>query len=126
MEEKTIFEKLDVKYEVVDGIFYPILSVDTKPDFMEQTGKYGDCWIQFMKENQFERYRSLIRFGKLQEKAVEVNEEAHELLDRMMKNYLEKHPDQNPNSTMEMWQLREQAKSMAEEFIFQDIVFKFH
>lgn len=55
-----------------------------------------------------------------------MNEEAYELLDQMMKNYLEKHPAQNPGSTMEMWKLREQAKRMAEEFIFQDIVYKFH
>lgn len=126
MEEKTIFEKFDVKYEVVDGIFYPILSVNTKPETMEQTGKYGDCWMQYMQENYYERYKSLIRFDKLQEKAVEINEEAYELLDQMMKTYLEKHPADNPNSTMEMWQLREQAKSMAEEFVFQDIVYKFH
>lgn len=126
MEEKTIFEKMDVKYQEIDGLLYPILSVDIKSETMEQTGKYGDCWIRYMQENYFERYRSLIRFSKLQEKAVEVYEEAHELLDQMTKTYLEKHSAKNPNSTMEMWQLREQAKRMAEEFIFQDIVYKFY
>ena len=126
MEEKTIFEQLEVQYEEVDGLLYPILSVDEKPEAKEQTGKYGDCWIHYMQENHFERYRSLIRFGKLQEKAIELNEEAYELLDQMMKTYLEKHPAQNPSSTMEMWKLREQAKRMAEEFIYQDIVYKFH
>jgi hypothetical protein len=126
MEEKTIFEQMEVQYEEVDGLLYPILPVEVKTESNEQTGKYGDCWIHYMQENHFERYRSLIRFGKLQEKAVEVNEEAYELLDQMLKTYLEKHPAQNPGSTMEMWKLREQAKSMVEEFIFQDIVYKFH
>ncbi len=126
MEEKTIFEQLEVKYEEVDGLLYPILPVEVKTKLNEQTGKYGDCWIHYMQENHFERYRSLSRFGKLQEKAIEVNEEAYKLLDQMMKTYLEKHPAQNPSSTMEMWKLREQAKRMAEEFIFQDIVYKFH
>ena len=40
--------------------------------------------------------------------------------------YLKKHPSVDPNSTMEMWHIREQAKLMAEEIIFHDIVNQYH
>ena len=59
-------------------------------------------------------------------KAEEVNEEAYEMLDSIVAKYLKKHPPVDPNSTMEMWQIREQAKMMAEEIIFHDIVNQYH
>lgn len=52
--------------------------------------------------------------------------EANELLDRIMQQYLQKHKPENPDSTMEMWQLREQAKTTAEEVVFRDIVYCYH
>ena len=79
-----------------------------------------------MKENQPERYYHLVSAGQLKQKAEEINEEANELLDRIMQQYLQKHKPENPDSTMEMWQLQEQAKAMAEEVIFQDIVYCYH
>ena len=89
-------------------------------------GKYGDLWKKYMKENQPERYYHLVRLGQLKQKAEEINEEANELLDRIMQQYLQKHKPENPDSTMEMWQLREQAKAMAEEVVLHDIVYCYH
>ena len=89
-------------------------------------GKYGDLWMEYLKVNHPDRYRHLFRLGKLMKKAVEVNEDAYEILDSIVAKYLEKHPPIDTNSTMEMWQIREQAKMMAEEIIFQDIVNQVH
>lgn len=58
--------------------------------------------MEYLKENYLDRYRYLFRFGKLMKKAEEVNEEAYEILDRIVSKYLEKHPPMDPNSTMEM------------------------
>ena len=41
-------------------------------------------------------------------------------------DYLKKNPPKNPESTMEMWQLREQAKMQAEEIVMKEVVLKFH
>ena len=90
------------------------------------SGKYGDLWKKYMKENQPERYYHLVRTGQLKQKAAEVNEEANEMLDRIMQQYLKKHKPEDPDSTMEMWQLREQAKAMAEEVVLHDIVYCYH
>ena len=49
-----------------------------------------------------------------------------EVLDTMVQAYLKKHKPKNPDSTMEMWRLREQARVIAEEFILEDIVCRFH
>lgn len=68
----------------------------------------------------------MVRTGKLKQKAAEVNEEANELLERIIQQYLQKHKPENPDSTMEMWRLREQAKALAEEVVLQDIVYCYH
>jgi len=69
---------------------------------------------------------SFIWIGELRLKAAEVNEEAKEVLDTMVQAYLRKHKPKNPDSTMEMWRLREQARAEASEFILEDIVCRFH
>lgn len=64
--------------------------------------------------------------GQLHRKAQEVNEQAYEMLDSIMNRYLAKHKPMNSNSTMEMWKLREQAKQLAEEVIYGEIVYQYH
>ena len=48
------------------------------------------------------------------------------MLDTIMNQYLQKHKPVNPNSTMEMWKLREQAKQIAEEKVYETIVYRFY
>lgn len=124
-EEKTLFETIGIQYEEKEGLLYPIFE-DAAITQDIYVGKYGDLWMEYMKVNHPDRYYLLFRFGKLMKKAEEVNEEAYEMLDSIVAKYLIKHPPVDPNSTMEMWQIREQAKMMAEEIIFHDIVNQFH
>ena len=44
-------------------------------------GKYGRMWIKYIREEYPMRYKSLVRFGELEERADEVNDTAYELLD---------------------------------------------
>lgn len=123
-KELSIFEQMGGTYTEVDGIFYPNLVV--KPEKNVVVGKYGTIWINFMEENYPMRYLELHMDGKLRVKAAEVNEEAKEVLDTMVQAYLKKHKPKNPDSNMEMWRIREQARAIAEEFILEDIVCRFH
>lgn len=123
-EEKTLFETIGIQYEEKEGLLYPIFEDVATEDI--HVGKYGDLWMEYLKENHPDRYRHLFRFGKLMKKAEEVNEEAYEMLDSIVAKYLKQHSPIDPNSTMEMWQIREQAKMIAEEIIFQDIVNQVH
>ena len=123
-KELSTFEQMGGTYTEVDGIFYPNLVV--KPEKNVVVGKYGTIWISYMEEKYPMRYLELHMDGELRVKAAEVNEEAMEVLDTMVQAYLKKYKPKNPNSTMEMWKLREQARTIAEEFILEDIVCRFH
>ena len=130
--ELSLYEAMDGTYIEVDGILYPNIVVDDKRSDMDSVisttdiGKYGHLWISYMKENHPDRYRHHIRMGQLQMKAKEVNEEAYEMMDRIVEKYLAKHKPKDTHSTMEMWKLREQAKQLAEEVVYGEIVYKYH
>ena len=122
--ELSIYEAMGGTYTEVDGVLYPNIVVSEEVDVW--VGKYGLLWIDYMKFNYAERYRHHIRMGTLNSKAIEVNEEAYEMLEGIVNQYLVKHKPQNSVSTMEMWRLREQAKQMAEEVVLNDIVRQYH
>lgn len=122
--ELSIYEAMGGTYTEVNGVLYPNIKVSEEADVW--VGKYGLLWMNYMKFNHAERYRHHIRMGTLNSKAIEVNEEAYEMLEEIMNQYLAKHKPQNSASTMEMWRLREQAKQMAEEIVLCDIVRQYH
>ena len=122
---KTTFEKLGIPYEERDGIFYPVLEAGTERADVD-TGKYGRMWIKYMKDEYPIRYRSLVRFAKLEEIAAEVNETAYELLDDIETSWLKKHKPKNTGSFTEQLKLRTQARMLAEEIVLADVVMQFH
>ena len=93
---------------------------------LSSVGKYGLLWLSYMKENHKGRFRTLTRLGCANQTAHKVNEEAYEMLDVMFGQHMRKHPPVNCGSTIEMWKLREQAKTMAEETVLIDIVYQYH
>ena len=94
--------------------------------FNVNVGKYGLLWMEYMKENAPDRYRNLLRFGRIKKKALEVNEEAYEMLESIEFKYLAKHKPVNSASTMEMWKLREQARLVAEEEVLLTDVYHYY
>ena len=120
-EELSLYEQMGGTYKEMDGLYYPKIEIE---DVSRFCGKYGDLWKKYMMENHHVRYRSLMLDGKLNEIAMEVNEEAHEMIDSIEERYFEKHKLQNSASTIEMWQVREMIKTVAEETILSDIVYK--
>jgi len=122
--ELSTYEAMGGTYTEVDGFLYTNIVVSEESDVW--VGKYGLLWMDYMKSNYAERYRHHIRIGTLNSKAFEVNEEAYEMLEGIVNQYLAKHKSQNSASTMEMWRLREQAKQMAEEVVLNDLVRQYH
>ena len=122
--ELSTYEAMGGTYTEVDGVLYPNIKVSEEADVW--VGKYGLLWMNYMKSNHAERYRHHICMGTLNSKAFEVNEEAYEMLEGIVDQYLARHKPQNLASTMEMWRLREQAKQMAEEVVLSDIVRQYH
>ena len=122
--ELSTYETMGGTYTEVDGVLYPNIAVLEEANVW--VGKYGLLWIDYMKSNHAERYRHHIRMGTLNIKAFEVNEEAYEMLEGIVNQYLANHKPQNSASTMEMWRLREQAKQRAEEVVLSDVVRQYH
>ena len=56
----------------------------------------------------------------------EVEKEANQMMEVLENDYLKKNPPKNPQSTMEMWQIRQQARMQAEEIVMTEVVLKFH
>lgn len=125
MSELTLFEKLGVRYREKDGILYPLISVEIKEENAD-IGKYGRLWMEYIQLEYPQRYRSLVRFGELHRKAVEVNEVAYELLEDIENEWLMKHKPKDKNSFMEIYRLRTQARLVAEEVVLHDVVNCFH
>lgn len=125
MNEQTLFEKLGVRYREKDGILYPLITVEIKEENAD-IGKYGRLWMKYIQSEYPQRYRSLVRFGELRSKAVEVNEVAYELLEDIENEWLMKHKPKDKNSFMEIYRLRTQARLVAEEVLLHDVVNCFH
>lgn len=125
MSEETLFEKLGVKYIEKDGIFYPLIALCGEEKNTD-VGKYGHMWINYIWTECPQRYRSLVRFGELHDKAAEVNEVAYELLEDIENEWLRKHKPKQSNSFVEMYLLRTQARMIAEEVVLHDVVNCFH
>lgn len=125
-DKKSLYEQMGGTYAEIDGIFYPNITLED--EIAEQNdfcGKYGDMWKKHMHDNRNADYRHYLFTGKLNEKAREINEQAYEMLVVIMNQYMNNHHKlDNPDSTIEMWKLREQAKMQAEEVIFHDIIFR--
>ena len=107
-----------------DGMLYPNISFETEN--LAELGKYGLMAMDYLKDNYNERYRSLERTGRLVQVLKLVNEEAHQMVDRMMEKYLQTHMPSDPASTMEMWKIREQGLMQAEEIVVHEIVNIYH
>ena len=133
--ELTLIEKMGVEFEERDGLFYPLMDSagsDTFGDGVgasnnvktKDIGKYGHLWINFMQVAYPERYRSLVRFGLLKEKAISVNEEAYELLCVMEEKFFV--GSDAEKSFAEMYTLRTQIRMLTEEIVMREVVCVFH
>ena len=122
--EQTIFEKLRIKYIEKDGLLYPNINMP-EDVAIGNVGRYGLLWISYMKENHKNRFILLTRLGRLNTIAVEVDEEAYQMLDVITQKYIQKYLPKNRSCTMKIWKVREQARMDAEETIFKDIIYRF-
>ena len=124
--ELTLIEKLGVEFVERDGLFYPLVDGAASGDGVKtkDIGKYGHLWINFMQETYPERYRSLVRFGLLEEKAVAVNEEAYELLCMMEEKLLK--DSEGERTFTEKYVLRTQVRMLIEEIVMREVVNVFH
>lgn len=126
--ELTLIEKMGVEFEERDGLFYPLMDCDAFEECVKtkDIGKYGHLWIDFMQVAYPERYRSLMRFGLLEEKATAVNEETYELLCVMEEKLLIDSDEDKECSFVKKYVLRMQVRILTEEIVIREVVNMFH
>uniref|UniRef100_UPI0038BCAB81 TnpV protein n=1 Tax=Maledivibacter halophilus TaxID=36842 RepID=UPI0038BCAB81 len=112
-------------YKDIDGILYPEIQISSQKEADEKPlGKYGRMALKYMRENHTSRYSYLLSEGQLMPLIHKVDKEAKERLERIMKQLLEKDPIPNPMNTMESAKHRMMIKTMAEEIIQGEIIYK--
>ena len=111
-------------HEGPDGMLYP--DIRQAGEQKVSLGKYGLMAMDYLRENHRERFRSLQRFGRLAEVLAPVEDEANRMQESLVESYLKSHKPEDPDSTMEMWEIREQGQRMAEEIVLTEIVNKYH
>ena len=129
--ELTLIEKMGVEFEERDGLFYPLGDNNYSDAFgdgaganecvkAKDIGKYGHLWINYMQEAYPERYRSLVRFGLLEEKSVAVNEEAYEMLCMTEEKLLNE--SETERTFAEKYALRTQIRMLVEEIVMREVL----
>ena len=72
----------EMTYKEVDGLLYPQIEMPDETEDLTKLGKYGRMAMNYLKENEPARYKTLMRFGKMYEKMSAVEEEANQLYDQ--------------------------------------------
>ena len=107
-----------MKYQEKEGIVYPVLEEE------QSLKKYGRMIIKYMKENQEIRYSYLLTSGELMSIVRKAQEEAYNLEERIIKEYLQKNPHKDPQNTMLTYQENLQAEMIAEEIVMKEVIYR--
>ena len=86
---KSLFEEMGGTYVLgEDGMYYPELLLPTEEP--THYGKYGMLRKSYLKEYRSSLYIKLMQEGKLNKHLNEIDDTAHEQLERLMKQMMEK------------------------------------
>ena len=118
-EEQTVFEKAGIVYEMRGDFAYPFLG---KSDLatVANIGKHGRKWMSLLFEIDRQVYNKYLLSGELTSRAMKFNEQAFELADSIVRNYVNKYQYVDRNSSTEIFQANMQGLLLAEEIITND------
>ena len=126
---QSIFEKMGGKYIKVGDYYVPDFGQfdeDTEPVDDRPLGKYGMLRETYLKENRSPLYNHLLLSGELHSHLRDVNEEAQNLLDRLLPQYKAKQgvtEELKADNQLEWVGRVNNIIAQIEEIIFADIVY---
>ena len=123
MEAEAVLVENGIAYYEEDGLYYPkqILADEMESDVY--VGRWGREWMRYLESMDKVQYRRLMISGELKKTACDVDEEAEEMIERLEKEYYEKHREQC-KGFWKTYQVREQGRMMAEEIVRSEIIYK--
>lgn len=123
MEAETVFVENGIEYYEEDGLYYPKLILGDELECNVYAGRWGREWMRYLESMDKVQYRRLLISGELKKIAHDVDEEAGEMIERLEKEYYEKHKEQC-KGFWKTYQVREQGRMMAEEIVRSEIIHK--
>jgi hypothetical protein len=103
------------------GFLEPIIEVSTCE---QHIGKYGSLAMNYLKKEYPYRHSLLRAEGTLMEIMYKVNEEAHQMMEVLQEKMLAKEPIPNPENFYESYKHREMIRTMAEDVVLKEIVYR--
>lgn len=123
MEAETVLVENGIAYYEEDGLYYPKLILADEMESDVYVGRWGREWMRYLESMDKVQYRRLLISGELKKTACDVDEEAGEMIERLEKEYYEKHREQC-KGFRKTYQVREQGRMMAEEIVRSEIIYK--
>ena len=117
--------KNGIKYELRGEQYYPMLEISEQTNY--EIGKYGHLYLDFIKKHRRGTYTTLLTEGRLNEHLHTIDEQAHE----QMKSYITQAAERlgvkeelKASDPMRWVQLMNNIKSLAEEIVLKEVVYK--
>ena len=122
---KTLYEKLGGTYREENGHLVPELELPEQTNY--QIGKYGQFYLDFIKNHRRGKYTTLMTDGKLNARLHEIDLEAKTMLESIISRLAaERGIDENLKARdMLRWVAEmNNIKSSAEEIILKEVIYK--
>ena len=120
---KTLYENLGGTYHEENGRLIPEMKLPEQTNY--QIGKYGQFYLDYIKNHRRGRYTTLLTEGKLNTRLHEIDLEANELLETIiLRLAAERGIDENLKARdMLRWVAEmNNIKASAEEIVLQEVV----
>ena len=117
--------KNGIKYELRGEQYYPMLEISEQTNY--EIGKYGHLHLEFIKKHRRGTYTTLLTEGRLNEHLHAIDEQAHEQIDLLTVQMAEKMDvieELKFSDPMRWVRLMTNIKSLAEEIVLKEIVYK--
>ena len=122
---KTLYETLGGTYRNENGLLIPEMKLPEQTNY--QIGKYGQFYLDYIKNHRRGRCTTLLTEGKLNARLHEIDLEANEMLETIIL-YLatERGIDENLKARDMLCWVAEMnnIKSSAEEIVLQEVIYK--
>ena len=106
-----------------DGILYPDLTLNEDAVNDKPLRKYGSLAKKHLQEHNPLKYQSLTLDGELMEYLHKIDEQAMDMVLRLEKQYLKRHPMPTGDNFMARVQARRRARDYAEEIVLSELIY---
>ena len=122
---KTLYEQLGGTYREENGRLIPEMKLPEQTNY--QIGKYGQFYLDYIKNHRRGRYTTLLSEGKLNDRLHEIDLEANQMLDTIITRLAaERGIDENLKARDILGWVAEMnnIKASAEEIVLKEVIYK--